>query len=77
MLKIFFDISTGFRFSKISVECSVHLCSSPWIKLPFDADVDEKFLNVIYIYIYLLDRRHDVVVVVVIVLLSEKYDIQW
>ena len=30
MLKIFFDISTGFRFSKISVECSIHLCSSPW-----------------------------------------------
>ena len=30
MLKIFFDISTGFKFSKISVECSVHLCSCPW-----------------------------------------------
>ena len=30
MLKIFFDISTGFRFSKISMECSVHLCSCPW-----------------------------------------------
>ena len=37
MLKIFFDISTGFRFAKISVECSVkdffpgsvHLCSCP------------------------------------------------
>ena len=29
MLKIFFDISTGFRFSKISVECSVHLWSCP------------------------------------------------
>ena len=24
-------VSTGFRFSKISVECSVHLCSSPWL----------------------------------------------
>ena len=34
MLKI--DISTGFRFSKISVECSVHLCSCPWfIELQF------------------------------------------
>ena len=33
MLKIFFDISTGFRFSKISVECSVHLCSCPCIVL--------------------------------------------
>ena len=31
MLKIFFDISTGFRFSKISVECSVHLYSCPWV----------------------------------------------
>jgi hypothetical protein len=31
ILKIFFDISTGFRFSKISVECSVHLCSCPWL----------------------------------------------
>ena len=30
MLKRFFDFSTGFRFSKISVECSVHLCSCPW-----------------------------------------------
>ena len=30
MLKIYFDISTGFIFSKISVECSVHLCSCPW-----------------------------------------------
>jgi hypothetical protein len=30
ILKIFFDISTGFRFSKISVECSVHSCSCPW-----------------------------------------------
>ena len=29
ILEIFFDNSTGFRFSKISVECSVHLCSSP------------------------------------------------
>ena len=26
----FFDFSTGFRFSKISVECSLHLCSCPW-----------------------------------------------
>ena len=25
-----FDFSTGFRFSKISVECSFHLCSCPW-----------------------------------------------
>ena len=32
MLKIFFDISTGLRFSKISVECSIHLCSCPWIR---------------------------------------------
>ena len=29
MLKRFFDVSTGFRSSKISVECSVHLCSCP------------------------------------------------
>ena len=29
MLTIFFDIPTGFRFSKISEECSVHLCSCP------------------------------------------------
>ena len=31
MLKIFFLIFTGFRFSKISVECSVHLCSCPCV----------------------------------------------
>ena len=30
MLKWFFDFSTGFRFSKISVECSVYICSCPW-----------------------------------------------
>jgi hypothetical protein len=24
-------ISTGFKFSKISVECSVHLYSCPWL----------------------------------------------
>ena len=29
MLKRFFDVSTDFRFSKISVECSVHICSCP------------------------------------------------
>ena len=29
IVEIFFDISTGFRFSKISVECSVYLCSCP------------------------------------------------
>ena len=34
VLKSFFDISTGFRFSKISVECSVHLCSCPCMVLP-------------------------------------------
>jgi hypothetical protein len=33
ILKRFFDISTGFRFSKISVECSVHSCSCPWLTL--------------------------------------------
>ena len=27
ILKWFFDISTGFRFSEISVECLVHICS--------------------------------------------------
>ena len=31
ILKWFFDISTDFRFSKISVECSVHICSCPWL----------------------------------------------
>ena len=30
MLKKLFDFSNGFRFSKISVECSIHLCSCPW-----------------------------------------------
>jgi hypothetical protein len=29
MLKWFFDISTGFRFSKNQCECSVHSCSCP------------------------------------------------
>ena len=31
MLKWCFDFSTGFRFSKISVECFVHICSCPWL----------------------------------------------
>ena len=30
MLKGYFDFSTDFRFSKISVECSVHICNCPW-----------------------------------------------
>ena len=38
MLKRFFDISTGFRFSKISVECSVHLCSCPCPIVPAGAN---------------------------------------
>ena len=29
--KWFFDFSTGFRFSKISVECSDYICSCPWL----------------------------------------------
>ena len=33
----FFDISTGFRFLKISVECSVHLCSCPCLGPHFRA----------------------------------------
>ena len=32
MLKWFFDISTGLRFSKIRGECSVHSCSCPCIR---------------------------------------------
>ena len=30
-----FDFSTGFRFSKISVECFVHICSCSWSGLSF------------------------------------------
>ena len=33
MLKWFFDISTGFRFSKNQCECSVHICSCPCSRL--------------------------------------------
>ena len=33
MLKWFFDFSTGFRFPKISVECSVQICNCPCLKL--------------------------------------------
>ena len=34
MLKwFFFYFFTGFRFSKISVECSVHICSCPWTNI--------------------------------------------
>ena len=28
----FFDFSTGFRFSKIRVECSIHICSLSLVK---------------------------------------------
>ena len=31
MLKWFFDFSTGFRHSIISLEYSVHFCSCPWL----------------------------------------------
>ena len=34
ILKRFFDISTGFRFSKNQCECSVHSCSCPWSRYP-------------------------------------------
>ena len=44
MLNIFFDISTGFRFSKISVECSVHLCSCPCLKQPFMQENSSKMI---------------------------------
>ena len=39
MLKRWFDFSTGFRFSKISVECFVHICNCPWFRIddPLDA----------------------------------------
>ena len=30
VLKLFFDISTSFRFSKISVECTLHSEAPPW-----------------------------------------------
>jgi hypothetical protein len=33
ILKRFYDISTGFRFSKNQYECSVHSCSCPWASL--------------------------------------------
>ena len=38
MLKWFFDFSTGFRFSKVSVECSVHICNCPWFRRHFPND---------------------------------------
>ena len=28
-----FDFSTAFRFSKINVECSVHICSCPCLNI--------------------------------------------
>ena len=31
MFKWFFDISTGFRFQRSVWECSVHICSCPWL----------------------------------------------
>ena len=45
MLEGFFYFSTGFRFSKISVECSVHICSCPWI---------DQFWFITLLLIYLL-----------------------
>ena len=30
VLKLFFDISISFRFSKISVECTLHSEAPPW-----------------------------------------------
>ena len=32
LLKLFFDISTSFRFSKISVECTLHSEAPPWLE---------------------------------------------
>ena len=33
MLKLYFDFSTSFRIAKLSVECSFHICSCPWIPI--------------------------------------------
>jgi hypothetical protein len=33
ILKRFYDISTGFRFQRSVWECSVHICSCPWLTL--------------------------------------------
>ena len=35
ILKRFFDISTGFQIFENQCECSVHLCSCPWLMLQF------------------------------------------
>ena len=49
MLKGFFDISTGFRFSKISVECSVHSCSCPCL-MKSSPMIKKNKANMLFLY---------------------------
>ena len=60
--KNFFDFSTGFRFSKVSVECSAHICSCPCIvfgdltsmaeNIDEAKDIETKYLVYLTFYVY-------------------------
>ena len=77
VLNFFFDISTSFRFSEISVECPVHSWS---LSLSKDCGSEFVLLSIkVFIYIYVcrsLARRHFFVaqtdLIVVIFLYSQK-----
>jgi hypothetical protein len=50
ILKRFYDISTGFRFSKNQCECSVHSYSCPWLNVQYD--LKTQGLNILTIVSY-------------------------
>ena len=58
-LKIFFDISTSFRFSKISVVCSVHLCSCPWVTLAGEKNMSCIWLSPMFLPYFLSTNREN------------------
>jgi hypothetical protein len=46
-IKIIFDISTGFRFSEISVECPVHICSFSLSGITVESGTHVKIVKII------------------------------
>ena len=50
----FFNISTGFRFSKISVEYSIHICSCPYLKQQMSVNLWEWVISILLCFKYYL-----------------------
>ena len=45
ILRWSFGISTGFRFWSVCTQCSVHICSCPWLNEPRQSDCRVPFIS--------------------------------